>query len=126
MLGRAEKEILFVTTSLTAVGFRASIRRFGSAVVGHDESKGDLDVAVVIPTVEKSGVVTHLRQLGGSPKRSMNWAIDVFDCLGQTYGYNRREPGILHLLVMSQQEYEGSSPLAVNIRAATNISGSSK
>lgn len=120
MLGRVDKEVLFVNTSLTTTGFRAVLQRFGSAAAGHDGSKSDIDVAVIVPPAEKPRVVAHLRQLGGSPERSMNWAIDVFDCLGQRFGYNTRAPGTLHLLVMSQHEYEGDTPLAINVRSATD------
>jgi hypothetical protein len=123
MLEQTDKEMLFVTKSLNDSGFRASLQRFGSTISGNGRSKSDFDVAVIVPNVEKSGVVDHLRQLGGSPKRSMNWAIDVFNRRGETFGYNRRGRGILHLLVMSQKEYEGYSPLAVNVRAAMDSNG---
>jgi len=92
MSERAEKDMLFVTENLMAAGYGALLHRFGSAAAGHESTEGDLDIAVVVPAAEKSGVVGHLRQLGISPNRSMNWAIDVFDCLGQTFGYRCLQP----------------------------------
>lgn len=126
MSEQSDKEVTFVTKSLAAAGFSTSLYRFGRAATGHNENESDLDIAVVIPLVEKSEVVAHLRQLGGSPRRSMNWAIDVFNRRGQTFGYNKKAYGTLHLLVMSQEEYEGDTPLAVNVRAAAETNDLSK
>lgn len=120
MLERINKELSFVAKSLTTAGFSVVLQRFGSAAADNDLSKRDLDVAIIVPPMEKPRVIAHLRQLGGSTERSMNWAIDVFNYLGQKFGYNKRAPGTIHFLVMSQQEYEGDSPLAVNVRSAKN------
>ena len=117
MLENAVKDVQFVVDKFQSAGLCVSVCPFGSTAKGRSGSQSDIDVAVVVSGAKKDMAATLLRELGGTPERMTNWKIDIFDSRDESFGYNSRSRGTLHFLIMSQQEYEGDSALAENIRS---------
>lgn len=118
MIEELTKDLALVEESAQRSGFDAAFRIFGSTATGRRRPGSDVDVALIVVPAEKQSVVSLLRTLGVSSERLLNWTIDVFDCMGKTFGYNRRHAGAVHFLILDQFEYDGDSPLARKIRAS--------